>query len=164
MRNNKHCFTRNHMTLRQFGLWNYVWDVQRKHGFIYFDGDTVSDGFQGTKRDVIFRECKVLLETGFFELIEDGGRKSDGTYKPRKIKALSHKEWVSEHTNECLSSRTSATGGKVIQSHRRYAPVAQALPHQSLPCDIDVSKDLDVSKKQTVVGPVPNCLGEKENK
>ena len=55
------CFAHRHMTCRQYGLWTRVRELQRKFGFIYFDGDDLAASFRDTKRDVIFRECKALV-------------------------------------------------------------------------------------------------------
>lgn len=116
---NSRCFENNHMTCRQFGLWNRVRTLQRKWGFLFFDGDDIAAGFQSTSRDVIFNECKALLGSGWFELMEPRQRKNDGTWSARKIKAVSHEEWVVKHPNKCLqpiSSCTGTTGESSIQS------------------------------------------------
>ena len=94
------CFPRNHMTLQQYGLWSHVRELQsslaKKHPnqkFIYFDGDTIASSFKDTGRHSIYRACNVLLEGGWFQLVEPQQRGSRGIYKPRKIVALTHKEW-----------------------------------------------------------------------
>ncbi len=117
---NKHCFARNHMTCRQFGLWNVVREVQSKWGFIYFDGDDLAHSFKDTSRDAIFDDCKSLLKSNWFELLEPRQRKKDGTWQSRKIRALSHKEWSEKTGAKCFNAGVDqspiATGKAAIQS------------------------------------------------
>ena len=93
----EYCFPRNHMTMRQYGLWTTVRERQHKLGYVFFDGDDLSNCFQSTSRDVIYGDCNALIESGFFVLISPRKRKKDGTWEARRIKALSHKEWCAKH-------------------------------------------------------------------
>jgi len=117
---NNRCFEHNHMTMRQYGLWNRVRGLQRKWGFVYFDGDDIATGFRSTSRDAVFDDCNTLLKLGFFELKSPRKRKKDGTYESRKITAITHREWVSKYPNKCLKLEPTqspiATGEKPIQS------------------------------------------------
>jgi hypothetical protein len=148
--NNNKCFEHNHMTMRQFGLWNRVRGLQRKWGFVYFDGDDLANGFRFTSRDAVFDDCNVLLKLGFFELQSPRKRKKDGTYESRKIAAITHKEWAKKYPNKCLKPETSqspiATGKKPIQSPNAtsQSPIAiDQSPNatsQSLQSDKDLFK------------------------
>jgi len=97
----KHCFTHNHMTCRQYGLWTRVRELQSKFGFIYFDGDDLAQSFKKTSRDVIYDDCKTLILSGWFEEKGRRNRKKDGSYESRKIAAITHKEWVVKYPNQC---------------------------------------------------------------
>jgi hypothetical protein len=120
-----HCFTRMHMTVRQYGLYSHVRELQRKWGFIYFDGDGIAAGFKDTGRGIIYRECTALLKGGWFETKSAGNRKKDGTHEARKIVALSHKEWVAKYPNKCLQPVSPVILDKgTNQSHLCDSPVS----------------------------------------
>jgi hypothetical protein len=93
MNDKRYCFAHQHMTMRQYGLWTRIRELQHKRSFVFFDADFLSENFQSTSRDVIYSDCQQLLASGWFELTEPRKRKRDGTWESRKIVALSHKEW-----------------------------------------------------------------------
>ena len=116
------CFANDHMTMRQYGLWTKVREIQKKFKHVFFDGDEFAGRFQSTSRDIIYRECNALINSGWFQVITRCKRKKDGTWEARRIRALSQKSGanstlkkvllsVSKHTCNwsVLSSRTNAT-------------------------------------------------------
>ncbi len=99
----KHCFAHNHMTMREFGLWNRIRALQSRFGFVYFDADDLSAGFVSTSRDVIYDDCTRLLDAGWLQLLQPRKRKKDGTWEARKLTALSHKDWQTKYPDKCLT-------------------------------------------------------------
>lgn len=111
-----HCFTHHHMTMRQYGLWSIVRELQNKTGYYYFDADWLSENFNvlghksprdGTSRDVIYSDFNTLLRTGWFTLLVPRRRKKDGTWESQKITALTHREWKVKYPDKCMGSKDS---------------------------------------------------------
>jgi hypothetical protein len=141
-----HHFARNHMNLREYGLYSAVRELSHKCGFLYFDGDDLAASFAGIKRDVIFRTCKALLKSGWFEQKGTNKRRKDGTYEARKIVALSHLAWQEKYPSGCKKiispvapvrlakvekPAVSSSEYATHQSHQCYSPVANTLPTSS---------------------------------
>jgi len=103
------CFAHNHMSMRQYGLWSRVRQLQKKYGVVLFSAEKISGDFakdedgkrNGSSVDVIRDECLALIKSGWFVLLTKQYRKPDGTYSHREIIALSHKEWAQSHPNKC---------------------------------------------------------------
>jgi len=120
------------MTCRQYGLYTRVRELQSKFGYVFFDGDDLADSFLkepekvkprpplnpktgkpwgprrfGTSRDTVYDDCASLLKKGWFVELTARTRKKDGTWEARKLKALSHKEWVAKHPDKCLIPQDS---------------------------------------------------------
>jgi hypothetical protein len=142
----KYCFTRNHMTMRQYGLYSVVRELQSKWGFVYFDGDDLSASFKKTSRDVIYDDCKVLVETGWLEEVGKRNRKKDGTYEARKLTALTHKEWVAKYPSKCRDLKPNQLANSLtVQLANSDSPVGnQRLTSRLLAIDqsLPTNKDL----------------------
>jgi hypothetical protein len=115
------------MTCREYGLYTRIRELQSKFGFVWFDGDDLAKGFQKTPRSTLFADCRALVKAGWFEVKDAPDRKTDGTWKSRKIVALNHKEWASKNPSECQkiqdSQSISETGpfesNGLVQSNRQ---------------------------------------------
>lgn len=159
----KYCFARNHMTMRQYGLYSTVRELQSKWDFIYFDGDDLSKSFTKTSRDVIYDDCKVLVTAGWFEEKGKRNRKKDGTYEARKLVAITHKEWSAKYPNHC-----NLEAQPVAPQQLDKAPIHSAISDspvgnqrltsrllaidQSLPTNKDLVQDRQGSKTNMVQG------------
>ena len=150
------------MTVRQYGLWTTVRELQNKIGFAYFDGDTIASYFKKTSRDVIYDDCTALLDTGWFDLLAPRTRSSEtGLWNPRKIKALSHKEWCAKYADlsaaECVNNEPIKAADQSLPTDWTEGhPVApeqltsrSTAINQSLPSDIDTSKEQMLVHKDT---------------
>ncbi len=129
----KHCFARNHMTMRQYGLYTTIRELQSKWGYVWFDGDDIAASFAtepaktktpkvrlnpktqqptksrrfGASRDAVYDDCKSLLDAGWFVELQPRNRKKDGTWEARKLAALSHKDWSVKYPDKCLNLQES---------------------------------------------------------
>jgi hypothetical protein len=141
------CFAHCHMTMRQFGLWNRVWDLQKKTGWVYFDAYFIEDNFVLTSHDTIYSDCADLLALGWFELIGERKRKKDGTWESRKIRALAHREWSQKHPGKCRNVQVDQSGisNAPVRDWQRTSPGLAT--DQLLPDNIDVGSKPDGSSK-----------------
>jgi hypothetical protein len=146
------CFAFDHMTCRQFGLWNRIQGLQRKFGFVYFDADFLSAHFQSTSRDVIYDDCTALLDAGWFELTAPRQRKKDGTWEARKVRALNHKEWAAKFPDKCKNLHgNQSANSHWNQSANSDAPVGkQRLTSRQIAIDQSLPDDKDFVLKQTL--------------
>ena len=112
----KHCFAHSHMTMREYGLYTRIRELQSKFGFAFFDGDALAKSFQKTNRSTVYLDCKALIKAGWFEVQTEAqgerDRKIDGTYKSRQIVALNHKEWAAKYPSGCQNLKDSQSISK----------------------------------------------------
>jgi hypothetical protein len=145
------CFAFDHMTCRQFGLWNRIQGLQRKFGFVYFDADYLAAHFQSTSRDVIYDDCAALLGSGWFELLAERKRKKDGTWESRKVHALTHKEWAARYPDKCKAAHSDhSANSHWNHSANSDAPVGkQRRTSRQIAIDQSLPDDKDFVLKQT---------------
>lgn len=98
------CRAHNHMTLRQYGLWTRIRELQHKFGFVYFDGEDQAASFHDTSSSMLYRVFKSLQDSGWFQLKVERRRKKDGTWEASQIVAVSHAAWASQHPQQCRYS------------------------------------------------------------
>ena len=157
------CFAHSHMTMRQYGLYTRIRELQNKFGFVYFDGDDLAAGFQSTSRDSVFRDCKALIGLGFFEEIGARNRKKDGTWEARKIQAITHKQWAEKHPSSCTSAIGPVAPVLLVQSPNATDQSPNATDQspnatdQSLPCNKDLVPIRHCSKPDKVQGRADGC-------
>ena len=93
------CFAHFHMTLEEYGLWNYARSVSAESGRFYLSGRGTASCFYDTDKNAVYRVGESLLEKGWFKLLKDKSRHPrTGAWIPKIVYPLSHEEWVEKFT------------------------------------------------------------------
>ena len=83
------CYARCHMTMEEYGLWQYACEVSHKSGKFYLSGPKVAIEYRDTDKSTVYRVGKKLIAAGWFRLIEPRRRDpKTGLWKPPVVKPL----------------------------------------------------------------------------
>lgn len=107
------CFTHNHMSPAEYGLWAHAREVSHKTGVFHFSGDTCAERFQSTSRASMYRLLNSLKSRGWFRVLKAPHRTKGGFWSHGEYRPLSHDEWAAEHPAQCaVTSLTGETGDR----------------------------------------------------
>ena len=143
------CYARQHMTLEEYGLWQYARTVAYQSGVFYMDARGIAKRFSETGKDAIYRVARRLEVKGWFRRFKSSRRhKKTGTWAASQYQPLSHDQWVADHPGECTCLEIQ-TGEPVEKSRQAVEiPVEQPSPVEksqftSLEISTGLSRNLD---------------------
>ncbi|HZQ90372.1 MAG TPA: hypothetical protein VFA60_01110 [Terriglobales bacterium] len=95
------CFAHYHMTAKEYGFWDVCRSLSHETGILYFNGRGIASRFKGMQKTTAYELADSLSQSGWFKLLKDSARRSDGMFSPRQYQVLSHAEWAAEHPDQC---------------------------------------------------------------
>lgn len=104
------CFAHNHMTIEEFGAYEYIISVSHASGVFYMDGRGLAEQFAGTGKNSAYRVVEQLESKGWIVRLAAGGRSKNGTFQPTQYRPVTHDEWTKAHPNLCVTSPRNGTG------------------------------------------------------
>lgn len=151
------CYARCHLTLEEYGLWQYAREVSYASGKFFLSGPKVATEYRATTKNTVYRVGKLLIAAGWFQVIEK--RRKDlkrGLWKPPVIRALSHDDWVKLNGRSQCQVQPMADVGDVSMpdsGHGAMTNSKSSMPvngHGSMPVlsaihDRNREQDLEVS-------------------
>lgn len=132
----KPCFAHRHMTIKEFGLWNYLRSVSHKSHVVQFDGRQIASQFADATKSAVYRVRDRLIKGGWLVLTRRAERLSSGHYSSAEYKALSHEEWRQRNPGACeaLTCPSSGTGDDMYkEAAALFGPSARPVPFSG--CD-----------------------------
>src|SRR5690242_5456700 len=92
------CYARCHLTLAEYGLYQYASEVSYKSGKFYCSGPKAAMEVADTGKNAIYRVAKRLVKAGWFEVLTRSHRRpTTGTYLPLVVRPILHDEWKRKH-------------------------------------------------------------------
>lgn len=140
------CFAHNHMTPKEFGVYQYALAVSHTSGKFFFDGRGTASQFAGTKKDAVYPIVSRLEKMGWFMVLKASERNELGMWTPTEYQVLNHEDWEKTHAGQCrkpVAEPRQAPVGKL-----RQAPVAES----QLTC-LDSSTDVSANSNSRVAEP-----------
>jgi hypothetical protein len=140
------CFAHNHMTPKEFGVYQYALAVSHTSGKFFFDGRGTASQFAGTKKDAVYPIASRLEKMGWFVVLKASERNELGMWTPTEYQVLNHEDWQKTHGGQCrkpVAEPRQAPVGKL-----RQAPVAES----QLTC-LDSSTDVSANSNSRVAEP-----------
>jgi hypothetical protein len=129
------CFAHHHMTVQEFGFWNYARSVSHERKVLFFDGRKIAARFEGTSKSTCYRLLKKLEAKGWCVCLVPTKKNKHGMWTATQWRFLDHEEWAAKHKNQCgtarpvppavVDSQKSSPSHATVQSQPCNQPVPQ---------------------------------------
>ena len=108
---NKPCFPHRHMSMKEYGLWDYLRSISAKSHVVHFDGRQIASQFAGASKTAVYRVRDKLIAGGWLIPTKPSTRLPSGHFAPGEYVALTHEQWAQRHPGQCrVTCPTNGTG------------------------------------------------------